>query len=120
LSRIEKFALRANGLIEIAIPSSVEILCDGCFLGCVSLTSVRFESWSRLSRIESQVFAEAGLIEIVIPASVEVLCAYCFTQCRSLSSITFEQGSRLRDVDRTAFSGIPVRPTLPIMRCNLW
>jgi predicted DsbA family dithiol-disulfide isomerase len=39
-------------LIKIEIPSSVEIICENCFLQCKSLKSVTFESGSRLSRIE--------------------------------------------------------------------
>jgi hypothetical protein len=36
-------------LIEIEIPASFEILGEDCFLGCGSLTSLTFESGSRLS-----------------------------------------------------------------------
>jgi hypothetical protein len=74
LSRIEKQAFAGTGLIEIVIPSSVEILCQGCFLGSGSHTSLKFESVSRLSRIGKGAFEENGLIEIVIPSSVEILC----------------------------------------------
>jgi hypothetical protein len=119
LSRIEKQAFAEAGLIEIMIPASVEMLSEECFVRCQSLKSLLFESGSRLSRIEMCAFEESGLIEIVIPASVEILDANCFAECRSLSSITFERGSRLREVDETAFSGVPVRPTLPTKRCRL-
>jgi hypothetical protein len=77
---------------------------------------VIFEPESRLSRIAAEAFCETGLIEIVIPASVEMLCMKCFVQCRLLSSITFERNSRLREVDQTAFSEVPVIPTLPTKR----
>jgi hypothetical protein len=108
-----------TGLIEIVIPSSVEIIGERCFFQCRSLTSVTFESGSRLSRIANRVFCETGLINIVIPASVEVLDSNCFAQCKSLSSITFERGSRLREIDGTAFSEVPIRPTLPTKRSSL-
>jgi hypothetical protein len=39
-------------LVEIVIPSSVEMLGERCFSGCRSLSSITFESGSRLSRIE--------------------------------------------------------------------
>jgi hypothetical protein len=98
------------------IPSSVEMLGEKCFLQCRLLTSVTFESGSRLSRLAKGVFSETGLIEIVIPASVEVIGAKCFAQCRSLSSITFEEGSRLREIDGSAFSEVLAVPSLPTKR----
>jgi hypothetical protein len=52
LSRIEKRGFIGTGLVEIILPSSVEFLSVLCFLGCGSLSSVTFESGSRLSRIE--------------------------------------------------------------------
>jgi hypothetical protein len=49
LSRIEKQALNVTGLIEIILPSSVEVLGERCFAHCKSLSSMRFESRSKLS-----------------------------------------------------------------------
>jgi hypothetical protein len=84
-----------TGLVEIIIPQSVEVLGEGCFADCSSLSSVIFEIGSRLSRIENEVFIGTGLVEIIIPASVEVLGEGCFADCSSLSSVTFESGSRV-------------------------
>jgi hypothetical protein len=100
-------------LIEIIIPSSVEILGGWCFSECRLLSSVTFESGSKLSRIEQQAFNQTGLIEIILPSSVEILGARCFSECVSLSSVTFERGSRLREVGQDAFFGLSVTPTLP-------
>jgi hypothetical protein len=100
-------------LIEIIIPSSVEVLGEKCFYECRSLSLVTFESGSRLSRIEKLAFYRTGLIEIIIPSSVEVLGDGCFYECRSLSSVTFESGSKLREVGRDALSGVLNPPTLP-------
>jgi hypothetical protein len=83
-------------LLEIVIPPSVEFLASQCFYECELLSSVIFESRSRLSRIEWGAFMGTGLVEIVIPASVETLGRECFSDCESLSSVTFESGSRLR------------------------
>jgi hypothetical protein len=52
LSRIEKSVFSETGLVEIILPSSVEVLGEECFSLCVSLSSVIFESVSKLSRIE--------------------------------------------------------------------
>jgi hypothetical protein len=49
LSRIEKQAFGWTGLIEIILPSSVEILSEECLYWCKSLSSVTFESGSILS-----------------------------------------------------------------------
>jgi hypothetical protein len=68
-----------------------------------SLTSVTFESGSKLSQIEAYAFQDSGLIEIGIPASVEMVDAGCFLQCESLTSVTFESGSRLSRIEKQAF-----------------
>jgi hypothetical protein len=51
------------------IPSNLEILGSLCFLGCKSLTSISFESNSRLKRIESQAFF-LRQIPVVIPSTI--------------------------------------------------
>jgi hypothetical protein len=87
-------------LVEMIIPSSVEVMCGNCFSSCGSLSSLTFASGSRLSRIERGVFFYTGLIEIIIPASVEALGENCFSSCSSLSSVTFASGSRLSRIER--------------------
>jgi hypothetical protein len=64
------------------------MLCNSCFSKCNSLTSVTFESNSKLQRIEESAFVGSGLRPIHVPASVEVLCKLCFYCCTSLTSIT--------------------------------
>jgi hypothetical protein len=88
----------------IIIPASVEAICKACFANCGSLTSVTFESSSKLQRIEESVFQWSGLTAIIIPASVEVLCKECFSYCRSLASIEFELGSTLCEVAVDSFA----------------
>jgi hypothetical protein len=78
-------------LIEISIPASVEVIGEECFAFCTLLSSVTFESGSRLSRIENQAFGKTALIEIIIPPSV--------ADCRSLSSVTFESRSRMPGIE---------------------
>jgi hypothetical protein len=79
-------------LVEIILPASVEVLSEMCFFGCGSLSSITFESGSRLSRIESRAFYQTGLIDIIFPASVDVISEGCFSECRSLSPVMFEAG----------------------------
>jgi hypothetical protein len=87
------------------IPSSVEILGSSCFRSCESLSSISFESNSRLLRIESYGFGESSLQSIVIPNIVEIIGSSCFRECKSLSSISFESNSRLMRIKSDAFSG---------------
>jgi hypothetical protein len=52
LSRIEKGAFQESGLIEIVIPSSVEVLGVNCFAECKSLSSITYEAGSRLREVD--------------------------------------------------------------------
>jgi hypothetical protein len=80
------------------------MLCDNCFLRCVSVTSLTFESGSRLSRVEQQRFSETGLIEIEIPSSVDILDECCFFRCGSRAALTFGSGSRISRTQKQSFS----------------
>jgi hypothetical protein len=71
LSLIEKCVFIGTCLIEIILPSSVEVLGESCFYRCGSLSSVTFESGSRLSRIESRAFTGLCLVEMIVPSSVK-------------------------------------------------
>jgi hypothetical protein len=56
LSRMESGTFSLGGLVEIILPASVEVLGEYCFYSCTLLSSVIFESGSRLSRIEKSAF----------------------------------------------------------------
>jgi hypothetical protein len=87
---------------EVEIPNNIEILGSRCFSSCKSLSSITFESNSRLTRIESKAFYESSLQSILIPMNVEMLGSKCFSYCYSLSSITFESNSRLTRIESEA------------------
>jgi hypothetical protein len=89
---------------EIEIGMNIEILGTRCFSSCKSLSSITFESHSRLTRIESFAFSFSSLQSILIPSNVEILGSRCFLYCLSLSSITFESNSRLTRIESEAFS----------------
>jgi hypothetical protein len=91
--RIESSVFSSSSLQSIIIPSSVEILCSSCFSQCYSLSSMSFESQSRLKRIESSAFSYSSFQSIMVPSSVEMLCLFCFSHCYSFSSISFESHS---------------------------
>jgi predicted metal-binding protein len=88
---------------NITISSDIEILGSSCFSNCKSLSSISFESNSRLTRIESSAFSNSSLESIAIPRNVEVLGSSCFSGCKSLSSISFESNSRLNRIESSAF-----------------
>jgi hypothetical protein len=58
------------------VSSSVPVLRQDYFCECRSLSSITFESGSRLSRIPIYPFRDTGLVEITIAALVEVLGAF--------------------------------------------
>jgi hypothetical protein len=60
LSRIEKNTFSGTDLVEIILPASVEVLGEGCFAECRSLSWVTFESGSRFLGIEREILAQAG------------------------------------------------------------
>jgi hypothetical protein len=88
----------------VVIESRIEVLCERCFFSCESLTSVTFQSNSKLQRIEEFAFQWSGLTTIEVPASVEVLCKSCFSSCKSLTSVTFEMNSKLQRIEEWAFA----------------
>jgi hypothetical protein len=114
LQRIEESAFEQSGLSIIHIPAAVEVLCKCCFLSCTSLTSVTFESNSKLQRIEESAFGLSDLKTIDIPASVEVVCKFCFSNCTSLTSVTFESNSKLQRIEEFAF-GLSDLKTIEIL-----
>jgi hypothetical protein len=98
---------------SIPICSDIEILGSSCFSFCKSLSSVLFESHSRLRSIESHAFSWSSLTSIEIPRNVEIVESSCFCQCTSLSSISFESNSRLRQIKNHAFYYCPGSMIVP-------
>jgi hypothetical protein len=105
LTEIGPFAFsEISRLTSLCIPASIEIIGDGCFRGCTSLSRLDFESGSRLTRIGEASFREcSSLTSICIPAHVTAIPRCCFSECHSLSKLLFEPGSELVRIDRQAF-----------------
>jgi hypothetical protein len=86
------------------LPSSVEILGEGCFAAQSALSSLTFEAGSKLLRIEQHGFDScSSLSSICLPSCVERLCDCCFYGCAALSSVTFEASSALSRIELFAF-----------------
>jgi hypothetical protein len=91
-------------VFRVWISGNIEVLRSNDGSSCDLLSSLTFESNSRLTRIESRVFFSSSLQSILIPRNVEVISSECFAHCRSLSSISFESNSRLTRIESEAFS----------------
>jgi hypothetical protein len=48
-----------SSLKSICVPSSVRILCSGCFSECTSLRCLTFETDSRLKRMEKPFYGDS-------------------------------------------------------------
>jgi hypothetical protein len=58
---------------RVVIESSVVVIGEGCFSGCMLVMSVTLDCDSKLSRIEERAFHGSALMSIHLPSSVEVL-----------------------------------------------
>jgi hypothetical protein len=74
-----------------------------CFPGEKSLSSISFESDSRLRLIESNVFSCGCHESIVIPRSVKIHSEASFDNNYALSSVSFESNSVLRRIESNIF-----------------
>jgi hypothetical protein len=105
LTQIDQFAFSDDDMLQaIRIPASVEIIGEGCFTRCTSLSQLTFESGSRLARIGNHAFWNcSSLVSICLPALVEEIPNRCFGQCTSLADLLFEDGSKLVRIHYGAF-----------------
>jgi hypothetical protein len=88
----------------ITLNRDISMICARCFYRNALLSSLTFESDSKLTRIEGEAFWDCqSLKSILIPSSMTVLCKWCFRSCTSLSSLTFEESSKLVEIEYSAF-----------------
>jgi hypothetical protein len=78
---------------HINICGAIEILGSACFCDCKSLSSISFESNSRLKRIESHAFSFSSLQFIEIPRNVRFIDGSAFLGVNlNSNSISIETG----------------------------
>jgi hypothetical protein len=113
-----------SSLSSICIPSSVEVLRQSSFSGCIALSVLTFESGSQLSLIEKCAFEGcSSLSSICIPSSVEIIGEDCFSGCKALRTVRFEADSKLARIEDYAFeycsslSSIYIPPGLVHLGC---
>ena len=113
---VKRFGERAfSGLLgdsqikEIAVPDSVEEICQECFTCCRKLERVIFGANSSLKRIGALAFGgefmgqASPLKEMKFPDSLEEIGDRCFRNCQTLSVVRFSERSSLRCIGAQAF-----------------
>jgi hypothetical protein len=99
---------------KLRIPKKVETLSPRSFEGLTGLSSITFESGSRLSCFGWSAFSGSSLSSICIPSSLKELGHNCFNHCSSLSSVKFESPSQLSLISDTAFCACSALPSICI------
>jgi hypothetical protein len=85
-----------TSLLRIEIPSSVEVIGYGGFLGCTSLEDILFSADSHVK----EMYGFCGctsLLWIEIPSSVEVIGYGGFLGCTSLNEILFSRDTHQKE-----------------------
>jgi hypothetical protein len=91
-----------SGSEVVTIPNETETLGYCSFASC-PISTIRFESMSRLSWIESQTFYRCEQLQsICIPSSGMILGEHCFAHCNFLHFVSFEPDSQLVSIDGAA------------------
>jgi hypothetical protein len=90
---------------DVLITKRFSEIGERCFCCVTGVSTIRFESGSRISVFPVAAFAICGVLKsISIPATVEVISADCFCGCMQLNTVTFETGSRVSVFGDRAFS----------------
>jgi hypothetical protein len=73
----------------LALPSSVEHLCDESLYRCLKLETVILLPDSRLARLDDAVFSDCYLLSsLFLPPSVESIGELCFDGCKSRRTLS--------------------------------
>ena len=88
-----------NGLQEIILPKSLEVIGDGAFNGVESLTEVTL--YNKVREIGGVAFYETSISRINIPEGVEMIAMSTFSSCTKLASVTLP--STLKIIESMAF-----------------
>eukprot|EP00605_Chrysophyceae_sp_TOSAG23-4_P002018 GSChrysophyteH1.ASY1.ANO1.2233.1 assembled CDS len=104
-------------LVSLYISASVISIGSKAFAQCLNLTSVEFESGSKLNSISMNAFQGCTALANVqpsIPASLQTIGDYAFCQSTSMKYLSFGEGSVLSSIGNNAFEESALRSiTIP-------
>jgi hypothetical protein len=72
ISRFDGDVSSLNGLISIHIPSTVEVICEGCFWQRELRTSVTFDFDTKVLQFNGHAFCESGLTSLYPPSIISL------------------------------------------------
>lgn len=107
LKSIGQESFTKNGLTEIFIPSSVELINSRAFSQCFSLKKVVFENNSKLKTLGWEAFGICSQLESIDFGDYSELLVIgedAFSECYELSSVNFGKKSKLTTIEEYAFS----------------
>jgi hypothetical protein len=101
-------------VVDITIPSEIEIIASHCFDGCGNVKRVSFSSSSKLRRIEGKAFADcSGLQRITLPPTLEFIGDRAFEIPGRWLEVDFTGCHSLRRIESGAFQEISSPVCLP-------
>lgn len=104
LTTVQAYAFAQSALERVTIPASVDFVGRNAF-AYSDVTSVEFESGSRLRVMEQEAFANTEkLTEITLPRSLTTLGDRVFFES-GLRNVIFESGIGLTEIPEQAFAG---------------
>ena len=96
----------AKKLIDLTLPSNLEIMPDNSFSDCTSLSNITFPT--TIKSIGKSAFkGDSILNDLSLPEKLEVIGANAFDGCASISSLNLPES--LTEVNADAFKGCPIK-----------
>lgn len=92
---------------EVTIPKNIKQIGSSAFSNCKQLTSVLFESDSKLQKICENAFYESSIDSISIPSSVIEIDQYALS-CNNLRNVTFQEDSKLEILKQDSLFLTPI------------
>ena len=107
-----------RAVIDVKLPNYKTAIVRDIFSYCTALTTVDFESGSKLVEIDAFAFSLSGLQSIEIPRSVETIRIGAFEECTDLAIVTFEKGSQLKTLFEYTFNECLSLKTIDMSACT--
>ena len=102
---IGHYSFQNSAVASVTIPNTVTTLGMAVFRGATQLTSVIFESGSRLTSIGSATFERTAIEAITLPSTLTFLGNYAFWSNSALTSIVIPNG--ITEIYQNSFAQIP-------------